>query len=273
MPEPALKEIALQETVLKEAAGERPPDAEPCPNCGAEAVGPYCYRCGQRYSSHIVPLRTLLAEAVTAVFSLDNRLWRTLKKLLLRPGALTEAYLRGERIRYVSPLRLYLMFSVLYFFVAALIGTTNFLFFEFGAEGDAGEFGRLLPRLMFLIVPGFALLLKGIYRRQQRLFAEHLIFALHVHAFWYILFTAVALLEPVAQRATQDGQITLLTVVIALVYIPVQLGIPVSLFMAMRRVYGQSRGKTFGKIVVLYLGFFLLLGLVFSAFLLVREVF
>lgn len=48
-----------------------------------------------------------------------------------------------------------------------------------------------VPRVMFLLVPLFALFLKGLYRR--RLYVEHFVFVLHLHAFAFLLAT-VALL-------------------------------------------------------------------------------
>lgn len=45
------------------------------------------------------------------------------------------------------------------------------------------------PYVMFLMLPLFAFLLKLLYIRRRRLYVEHLIFSLHVHAFTFIAFT------------------------------------------------------------------------------------
>lgn len=45
------------------------------------------------------------------------------------------------------------------------------------------------PYIMFLMLPLFAFLLKLLYIRRHRLYVEHLIFSLHVHAFAFIAFT------------------------------------------------------------------------------------
>lgn len=50
----------------------------------------------------------------------DGKLWSTLKALIRSPGALTLAYVAGRRVSYISPLRLYLTASVVYFFLAAV---------------------------------------------------------------------------------------------------------------------------------------------------------
>jgi hypothetical protein len=46
---------------------------------------------------------------------IDSRLWRTLVALLFRPGHLTTEYFANRRERYLPPLRLYLIISVLFF--------------------------------------------------------------------------------------------------------------------------------------------------------------
>jgi hypothetical protein len=43
----------------------------------------------------------------------------SLRDLVLRPGMLTREFLEGRRARYISPLRLYLMASLVYFLLAA----------------------------------------------------------------------------------------------------------------------------------------------------------
>ncbi|MEM0962466.1 MAG: DUF3667 domain-containing protein, partial [Bacteroidota bacterium] len=53
--------------------------------------------------------------------------------------------------------------------------------------------GRV-PTVLFFILPVFALLLKVLYIRRGWYYAEHLVFALHTHAFAFGVFTAVALL-------------------------------------------------------------------------------
>ena len=49
----------------------------------------------------------------------DSRLWRTLAALLLRPGYLTREFLAGRRARYLPPVRLYLVISLVFFLWAS----------------------------------------------------------------------------------------------------------------------------------------------------------
>jgi hypothetical protein len=49
----------------------------------------------------------------------DSRLWRTLAALLFKPGYLTQEFLHGRRARYLPPVRLYLVLSVVFFLWAS----------------------------------------------------------------------------------------------------------------------------------------------------------
>jgi hypothetical protein len=94
--------------------------AKPCPNCGAPVPERFCSRCGQDLGrTPHVPLSELLGEAVSELFALDGRMARTILPFFFRPGFLTAEYLAGRRVRYSSPLRLYLLTTLLFFLVAA----------------------------------------------------------------------------------------------------------------------------------------------------------
>ena len=40
---------------------------------------------------------------------------------------------------------------------------------------------------MFVLLPGYALWLQLVYRNRRLRYTEHLVFALHVHAFWFTM--------------------------------------------------------------------------------------
>ena len=85
-------------------------DIQICKNCNLELIGKYCSNCGQK-DSEIKKLREFLAEFFDSFFSLDFRIFNTLKYLLFKPGFLTREYWRGRKERYLTPLRLYLVIS------------------------------------------------------------------------------------------------------------------------------------------------------------------
>ena len=92
-----------------------------CENCGAPLTGKYCSACGQRHFDHPVHhFGHFVSEVLEDVTHADSRLWRTLIALLFRPGFLTREFLEGRRVRYLPPVRLYLVLSVLFFLIVAL---------------------------------------------------------------------------------------------------------------------------------------------------------
>lgn len=92
-----------------------------CLNCGAELRGAFCSACGQRAIAPYPTVRELVGDAWQELSGYDGRFARTLRVLLGRPGALTADTLEGRRARYVSPVRFYLLASVVYFVCAASV--------------------------------------------------------------------------------------------------------------------------------------------------------
>jgi hypothetical protein len=250
------------------------PRSEQCQNCGEPAAA-YCGACGQRNYDHRVPFWQLLGEFIVEIVDLDSRVARTLVTLVRRPGRLTREWAQGRRTAYSSPIKLYLATSFLYFFVAGLVVTyrplPNNVKVEFGSEISKPQptSGRLerrlfehvqalnqlapevrvrtviqrllehLPQVMFVLVPVFALLLLPIYRGHP--YVEHLIFALHVHAFAFVI--ALARL-PLPSWAGLVGFLVL----------------PVYVVVALRDTYGGSWARTIGKGLALLMLYSILLG-------------
>jgi hypothetical protein len=97
------------------------------------------------------------------------------------------------------------------------------------------------PKGMFLLLPLFALLLKIIYSRRSRLYIEHLVFALHCHAFVFALL-AVDLAWSAVRHGGRNSEAPVgLVLAAACVY---QLA-------AMKRVYRQGWPKTVVKFGIL----------------------
>src|SRR5258708_33618024 len=96
-----------------------------CLNCGHEVQSRYCSECGQENTTYKVSLGGLLGDLFDELFQLESRLWRSLWHLVRYPGRLTREYNAGRRVRYTSPLRLYLLSSFLYFFTATVLPPTD----------------------------------------------------------------------------------------------------------------------------------------------------
>ncbi len=102
-----------------------------------------------------------------------------------------------------------------------------------------GMLTERMPYMMFLLLPVFALLLKLLYIRRGRLYMEHLIFTLHVHALAFFAFTVGVFMEEWGSPWVQEAGIWVL--VSPFLY----------LLLAMRTVYEQGFAKTFFKAAVL----------------------
>ncbi len=101
--------------------GVIPPAERRCQNCQTPMQGPYCFQCGQHEKSSIRHFGLFVRDVIDDVLNLDSRAVRTLKPLLFSPGFLTKEYLQGRRMRYVPPLRLYVIASLVFFFVLGTV--------------------------------------------------------------------------------------------------------------------------------------------------------
>jgi hypothetical protein len=112
---------AVRESVgadLSPAGGSLP---AACLNCGAPVSGKFCAECGQPVIDPNPTLRELGHELAAGFLNWDGKLLGTLRALVTSPGSLTKEYLAGRRVRFISPLRVYLTCSFLYFFVKAVL--------------------------------------------------------------------------------------------------------------------------------------------------------
>ena len=93
-----------------------------CKNCDEELYGPqkYCSKCGQKNISKL-NLRYLFSEIIENVINLDSKLYRTLKILMFKPGTLSKEFTMGRRKSYVPPVRLYVIVTLIFFFVLSII--------------------------------------------------------------------------------------------------------------------------------------------------------
>jgi hypothetical protein len=105
-----------------------------CPNCGAARSGAFCPRCGQNDKDYLRSVHGVASEMLRETFELDSRLLRTLWSLVAKPGHLTREFAKGRRASYMSPVRLYLVVSLIFFFVMSLAGD-----FEITVNGKARE--------------------------------------------------------------------------------------------------------------------------------------
>ncbi|MEO1035501.1 MAG: DUF3667 domain-containing protein [Pseudomonadota bacterium] len=174
-----------------------------CRNCQTPLDGEYCANCGQRNVDLERPIWALVGEVVKETFELDGRTARTLTSMFRHPGILTSEFLAGRRRHYMPPLRLYLVVSISFFVVVAWVAQSGVLLDPgqdpaIDAAVQASFLSDDLPKLMFVLLPVFALFLKAAY--SKRLYFDHLIFAIHLHTASYIILALMLPLEDVADQ-------------------------------------------------------------------------
>jgi len=343
---------AVERTARRRWFG-RGKDQEPlpfthCENCGAELTGPHCAQCGQAAIDYRRSFRHVIVDVLDSFLNWDSKFFATLGLLIVKPWQLTNEFLAGKRVRYLHPLRLYLLASILFFFainysargirlqpgkiaeehraqVADAInksrdeiekeldkeklspvdrkkaedalnslskpspsatatataipspaaepglspaeqgkrtyGAVNerpFLVFdedtksstpfekwlEARAKEKMGEHGTKmglfittlfsnLPYMMFACIPLFALVLKTLYIRRRIFYIDHLVYALHIHTFFY---TAIMLIVLATVGLNRIMPASLAGWIVALLWIL----FAVQIFLSIRYVYRQG---------------------------------
>src|SRR5437763_2125151 len=337
----------------------QPPALPYCENCGAPMAGPFCAQCGQAAVDYRRSFRHVIVDILDSFLNWDSKFFATIGWLIVRPWHLTNQFLAGRRVRYVHPLRVYLLASILFFFVvnywaksihadpsklsaedradigaelndpdippAAKAGIRRALDAKGGTQPEAqtspspqtavtpqpsiigspppsvtspspsGDFGPLvqfdkppsdpfekwleqrakekmgehgskmalfiatlfsnLPYMMLCCIPLFALVLKVLYVRKRVFYVDHLIYALHIHTFFYagvmLIVLATIGLNRVAPGAIAGWLIALLWIVFV-----------TQIFLSIRFVYRQS--WFFSIFKFLFGGFVYLMVLVFA---------
>src|SRR6266508_2116869 len=103
-----------------------------CENCGAQLQGHYCAQCGQAAVDYRRSFRYVIADVLDSFLNWDSKFFTTIGLLIVKPWRLTNEFLSGKRVRYLHPLRLYLLASILFFFAV-----------NYGAKGLRLEPGKI----------------------------------------------------------------------------------------------------------------------------------
>lgn len=88
-----------------------------CLNCGTALVGPYCHHCSQ---ANVEPKETvwhLIGHFIEDLTHFDGKFFSSLKYLIIKPGYLSEQYVKGKRASYLNPIRMYLFISAMVFLI------------------------------------------------------------------------------------------------------------------------------------------------------------
>ncbi len=277
--------------------------AESCRNCGAPVSTPFCGCCGQSTDRGRLTVADILSDIVEDQLSVNGSAFRTFSGLL-RPGFLTQEYLRGRILRYLAPFRLFLLSTTFYVLAAgfalhrmlpSIVSEARVQMARHQARaarqarpGQAVEPVRILKvwldsarvppplsgalrpvlrkqarinalpiersvplvinaslkastYIVPLLVPVAAGLVWLIYWRRRHLFAEHVVFILHMHAFGFLVMGLGALAQMLWRPSYMVSD------ALFLVY----------LYVALVRVYGDGWLWTVPRLILLlglYLG-------------------
>jgi hypothetical protein len=88
-----------------------------CLNCGTLVAGRFCQTCGQENMETRQSFWGLTRHFIYDVFHFDGKFFDTLKYLLFRPGFVPKEYVRGKRVSYLDPIRMYLFTSAVFFLI------------------------------------------------------------------------------------------------------------------------------------------------------------
>ena len=250
------------------------PAAWTCPSCRKTVDTPFCPSCGERPVRPLdLSAKGIAAQALKTVAGLDGRVLRSLRELLMRPGALTLAYQEGRRKPLLGPFQLFLLANVVFFLAQSLTHTKIFsspldshlhhqdwsaLAQQLVAQRLAAthrtleQFTPLFDQavvlnaksLVVLMVFPFALLLPLFFRASRRPFAVNVVFSLHLYAFLLLLFCAALGIVAIDRwfggagldAAWMDNTLTAVNLLACVAY----------LFVASARVYG---GGTAGRLL------------------------
>jgi uncharacterized protein DUF3667 len=239
--------------------------------------GSFCQSCGQKAASTHLGLHEVLHEVTHEFVHVDSKIFQTIKVLITKPGQLTVDLVAGRRIRYVGPLRLYLTASLLFFLLLTALpgGRESVLNVNMSNQPSRGWTVRMgpvkqepqtslppevermreevadriihnLPRVVFALVPVAALLTFVVYRRRQPYYVAHLYYSVHMHSFVFLGAAANVLLS----RGGTAGDLLALANVV---------WIGAYHFIALRRFFGESWGRTIWKGVAIAVLYFVLM--------------
>lgn len=229
-------------------------------------AGEYCAQCGERRpEARDLSLRRFLRASLESVTDFDSRGYRSFRELVTRPGSLTANYVAGRRKPYLSPLQVFLIANLLFFFAAGFLPVVTFdTPLDVHMEQSYGGLVREMVRernmalddpdyqafrtrfdfaarqqaksLLIVLVPFYALAIAVLRVRRRESAGVHLIFAMHYMAFALLLFIAAGVLIA-AGRAAGAGFLGSSSPVIPAVVLG---SLMVYLFAAFRRAYGSA---------------------------------
>jgi hypothetical protein len=189
-------------------------DANHCRSCGASMSGRFCATCGEKV---LIPgehsLRHFLGDVFNGITFIDAKFFKTLKLMVVRPGAMSYQYVNGRRVPFVKPMSMFFIANLIYFmfplynsFYAPLESQLNYQVYSplvkemvvakvkdqktdyktFATKYDQQSI-NMAKLMLFLLVIYFSIPLALVNYRKSLYYFDHLIVSLEFWSLYVLL--------------------------------------------------------------------------------------
>lgn len=208
---PGEAESALRATSALAAPGA-------CTNCGIARTGAYCAVCGQRGTHGRLTVPAIVDQVASDVLNMDRGILFTALELTRRPGDAIRDYVQGKRVRYVGPVKYFVLTVALTTFATTQLGVLDEvaegMFHEVSSstasitpERASAFMSQWMTLFMSLGVPFTAAVTHRLFKRAGMTYAEHL--ALNLYAYGHqCLGLVLALMIGTAVRPLEGVLVT-----------------------------------------------------------------
>lgn len=185
--------------------------------------GKYCHQCGEKMPNphHDFAISEFIENTIDGFTHFDLKILRTFRALLLQPGKLTAEYIAGSHTPYMKPVQLFIVASVIFFFVSPNTGSFYALLEEMQSGFRSGsrlentfrvdveacvqtimQKNKISARdawlkveqnaapksktLLFAMLPLWAFVLYLLHFGKQEFYVPHLVFAIHSFSFFLL---------------------------------------------------------------------------------------
>jgi len=84
-----------------------------CFSCGEQMTGVYCAACGQKNDDYRRSIFKLIFELIGSFTAIESRIWRTWGALIFKPGKVAREFADGARVKWSTPIRVFLALSII----------------------------------------------------------------------------------------------------------------------------------------------------------------
>ncbi len=89
-----------------------------CMYCGSELSGPYCSQCGMSQAKKEIRISSFISLLVEYLTNWERTMTKTLWKLVVAPGEVSQLFIAGIRDRYYHPIKFLLFWGSINFMVS-----------------------------------------------------------------------------------------------------------------------------------------------------------